>query len=234
MTRELIIDAEFQALIPALDPAEFEQLEKSLRGLGCMDPIKVWQGHDIIIDGHNRYGICQRFNIPFEVTEIMLTDRDTVKNFMILNQLGRRNLSKDDMTILLGKLYNARKKEQGAPAGNANAKKQMDQNDPVVSTAEAVAKETGHSPATVKRAGKIAKQAEDMGLDTEILAGKATVKDVKAKLKPELILEPDPEEYDTEKPFLRIVNSIQRAFDKVPVTHVGEVRDAVRTWLNQQ
>ena len=58
----------------------------------------------------------------------------------------------------LGRIYNRRKKAEGAPAGNNNAKKQLDQNDPVVSTAEQVAAETGVSSATVKRAGKFAEE----------------------------------------------------------------------------
>ncbi len=53
---------------------------------------------------------------------------------------------------ILGRRYNRTKKAQGAPAGNANAEKQKDQNDPVDSTATKLGKEHGVSPATVKRA----------------------------------------------------------------------------------
>jgi len=83
--------------------------------------------------------------------------------------LGRRNVTPDVASILRGKLYNGRKKEEGAPKGNSNAGKQLGQNDPVVSTAETVAKETGVSPATVKRDAKYAEAAEKIGAITQLI-----------------------------------------------------------------
>ena len=56
-----------------------------------------------------------------------------------------------------GRRYNRQKKAEGAQKENANAKKkQLDQIEPVVSTAERLAAEHHVSPATVKRAAKFA------------------------------------------------------------------------------
>lgn len=75
---------------------------------------------------------------------------------MDANQLGRRNLSKEAHDLLLGRRYNRTKRAKaGAPEGNQNAGKQLDQNEPIVSTNTAAAKlatEHGVSEATVKRA----------------------------------------------------------------------------------
>jgi hypothetical protein len=57
---------------------------------------------------------------------------------------------KDAARILRGKLYNATKKEQN-DGGKGTAKATGDQIDPHLKTAEIVAKQTGVSPATIKR-----------------------------------------------------------------------------------
>ena len=110
----------------------------------------------VLIDGHNRYEICTRNGIEYDVEEMLFDDRDAVMDWMDANQLGRRNLHPNNFTLLLGRRYNRAKKAQGAQAGNSNAAKQIDQIDPVVSTAEKLATEHGVSPATVKRAGQYA------------------------------------------------------------------------------
>ncbi len=81
---------------------------------------------------------------------------------MLVNQLGRRNLSPDDFRLFVGRLYNSRKKAQGAPVGNDNRAIQTPQNEGIEkqSTAESIAAEHGTSRATVERAGK---QAEAIG-----------------------------------------------------------------------
>ena len=47
----------------------------------------------IIIDGHNRYEICTRLNLPFNTVERVFSDRNDVKMWMIELQSGRRNLN---------------------------------------------------------------------------------------------------------------------------------------------
>jgi len=82
--------------------------------------------------------------------------------WMIRHQLGRRNLSPGAARILRGKLYNSRKK--GAHDGGAGkARGSGDQIDPQLSAAEIVAKETGVSPATIKRDATFADDVEAAG-----------------------------------------------------------------------
>jgi len=87
----LKIDPEFQSLIPPLAEDERAELETSLKSEGCRHPLDVW--HGVIVDGHNRYAICQAHGIPFEVKEHEFEDRDAAKEWILRNQLARRNLN---------------------------------------------------------------------------------------------------------------------------------------------
>ncbi|MBZ0279391.1 MAG: hypothetical protein K8L97_01540 [Anaerolineae bacterium] len=89
----LVIDAEFKALIPALTAEEEQQLEANLLAEGCRDALVVWAGHNILIDGHNRYAICQRYGLPYPTVEREFASREDVIVWIIQNQFGRRNLT---------------------------------------------------------------------------------------------------------------------------------------------
>lgn len=89
---DIIIDPEFQALIPPLSAEELEQLEANLLAEGCRDPLVVWRQKTILLDGHNRHGICRGRNLPFKTEEISLASREDAKIWIIRNQFGRRNL----------------------------------------------------------------------------------------------------------------------------------------------
>jgi len=87
----LKINPEFKSLIPPLTESEYKQLESNLLQDGCLMPLVTW--NDTIIDGHNRFEICQKHNLPFETKPLIFDDVDTVKIWIIDNQNGRRNLA---------------------------------------------------------------------------------------------------------------------------------------------
>ena len=77
---------------------------------------------------------------------------------MIKKQLGRRNLSDEQKTFMIGKMYEARKKSLGGNHGNQYTVLPKDQNELLPkSTAEAIANEVGVAAPTVKRAEKFSK-----------------------------------------------------------------------------
>lgn len=88
---DLKIKEEFKSLIPSLTAEEYEGLEKNIIQEGCEESIVTWKGY--IIDGHNRYEICNKHNIAFNVLEKdnFETEAD-VKMWMINRQFDRRNL----------------------------------------------------------------------------------------------------------------------------------------------
>ncbi len=108
----LTVDPEFSALCTDLSPEEMNLLEASLEADGCRDPIVTWANHDdTILDGHNRYRICRRFEIPFKTRALKLETRGDAINWIIANQLGRRNLSEEQKSYLRGKRYRAEKQQ---------------------------------------------------------------------------------------------------------------------------
>lgn len=94
----IVIDPDFAALIPPLEPNEIADLERNLLAEGCRDPLVVWNG--VLIDGHHRHAICTRHRIPFQVIERQFETRQAVEIWMIRNQLGRRNLTSYQRSIL--------------------------------------------------------------------------------------------------------------------------------------
>src|SRR5580693_1240577 len=114
---QLKINPKFKELIPALKPAEFEQLEFNILANGCNDSIKLWDG--FIIDGHNRFEICQKHGIIYTVEEMKFDNENDAIEWMIKNQLGRRNMNDYNLGILalmLKPIYEARAKENMSEA----------------------------------------------------------------------------------------------------------------------
>jgi hypothetical protein len=105
MNHILKIDTEFQNLIPPLSSEEKLQLEANLKEFGCLDPLIVWQGEDILLDGHNRYEICIREQIPYNIVEIDIVDREAALSWIANHQLGRRNITPEIASYLRGKRY---------------------------------------------------------------------------------------------------------------------------------
>lgn len=126
---EIVLDAEIQSLLPPPDPEERQQLEANLEKDGCLDPLKVWAGHQILIDGHNRLEICRRLNIPYSVVEVELPDRAAVVAWVVAHQLGRRNLNnfqRAELALILKPQISAeaaQRQRSGKPISAANPSK---------------------------------------------------------------------------------------------------------------
>ena len=163
MTTNIIIDAEFKALIPPLAAEERKQLEANLIAEGCRDALVVWSGKGILVDGHNRFEICQKNNIHFETNELILPDRNTVSRWIINNQFGRRNLSPDQLSYFRGKQYHSQKLNKLDNLGENTLMK--GHNDPSRNTAELLADQHKVSPKTIKRDARYAKAVDSIGLN---------------------------------------------------------------------
>lgn len=161
----LKIDNELKALIPPLTKDEYNTLEKSLLNEGCRDKIVSWD--DTIIDGHNRYEICTKHNIPFNVEDKDFESKDEVKVWMIDNQKGRRNLT-DGWKWELAQ----ERKKILMEKGREKQIQTLRQGDelPVLTTIdktgnhntrEEIAKELGWSEGKVAMADKVWREADD-------------------------------------------------------------------------
>lgn len=105
----MIIDKEFETLIPPLSADEYRLLEESILAEGCRDALVTW--HGILIDGHNRYRICTQYGLPFSTIETELEDRNAVKVWMMKNQLARRNLTDFQRCEMVSNVSDAVKEE---------------------------------------------------------------------------------------------------------------------------
>ena len=88
--KELRINPAFQALIPPLNEDEYAQLEENLLENGIREAISIWD--DTIVDGHNRYEIAKKHNLPYATVSYEFDSEDDVKLWIFKNQIGRRNL----------------------------------------------------------------------------------------------------------------------------------------------
>ena len=109
MTPTMYMNPDLQSLIPPLSREEYAQLEANLLQDGCHDALIVWEEEQTLLDGHNRYDICERHGLPYTTQALSLPDLDAAKAWMIANQLGRRNLSPDQMTYFRGEQYKLQK-----------------------------------------------------------------------------------------------------------------------------
>jgi DNA modification methylase len=106
------IKQEFKKLIPALSAEEFKQLEQNCLTEGIREKIITW--NDFIIDGHNRYEIATRWNLDYQTESKRFNNENDVREWMINNQFGRRNLSNYQRSVLaleLESVFSARAKE---------------------------------------------------------------------------------------------------------------------------
>ena len=120
---------------------------------GCLEAIVTW--NNIIVDGHNRYEICNRLGIPFAIEEKAFQDKAEVKLFMLEKQCGRRNLSTFARVELVLNL---------SPEIEAKAKKNQAEgclNSDKVDSLGELAKLAGVSRDTVHRVKKIIDYVKD-------------------------------------------------------------------------
>ena len=88
----IVVNESLKAYIDPLTPEEHDALERSLLAEGCRDALVLWG--DMLVDGHNRYGICRKHGLPFQaVQNTRFQSIDDVHLWMIDQHLGRRSVS---------------------------------------------------------------------------------------------------------------------------------------------
>lgn len=88
----IIVNPELQAYIDPLTPDEHDALERSMLTEGCRDALVLWG--ETLVDGHNRYGICQKHGLPYQtVQNTRFQSIEDVHLWMIDQHLGRRSIS---------------------------------------------------------------------------------------------------------------------------------------------
>lgn len=122
----IVVDPELKAYIDPLTPDEYEALERSLLAEGCRDALVLWG--DLLVDGHNRYEICQKHGLPFQTTQSKLFDSiEDVHLWMIEQHLGRRSVSDFQRGVLALRKREIVDKRRAAFLAEAAAKAPQDE-----------------------------------------------------------------------------------------------------------
>ncbi len=89
---QIIVNPELQAYIDPLTADEYAALERSILAEGCRDALVLWG--EVLIDGHNRYRLCQKHGLAFQtVQNTRFQSMQDVHLWMINQHLGRRSVS---------------------------------------------------------------------------------------------------------------------------------------------
>lgn len=154
----ITIHQELRAYIDPLTSNEYRALERSILAEGCRDALVLWG--EVLIDGHNRYAICQKHGITFNTTQnTRFSNIEDVMLWMIDNHLGRRSVTDFQRGMLA-----LRKKEivAGRNAVNADSATPPTETPAVPSASqsrEELAKTAGISSNTVTQIEKIRRAA---------------------------------------------------------------------------
>jgi N6-adenosine-specific RNA methylase IME4/ParB-like chromosome segregation protein Spo0J len=92
------MDTRFKHIIPPLSADEYAQLEKNILQDGIREPLVVWG--DTLIDGHNRLSIAQKHGLEYKTVSMDFGDDKAAKEWIILNQFGRRNINNYQRSLL--------------------------------------------------------------------------------------------------------------------------------------
>lgn len=151
----ITIHEELRSFVDPLTEIEYAALERSLIAEGCRDALVLW--NDVLIDGHNRYAICQKHGIPFRtVQNDSFASIDDVKLWMIDNHLARRSVSdfqRGLLAIRKKQIFAARKAQQ------PETPQEEEDTSPPWSTREDIARAARVSPNTISQIERIERAA---------------------------------------------------------------------------
>jgi ParB family chromosome partitioning protein len=119
----------------------------------------------VIIDGHNRYKIAQEHGLEYQTDEKDFDSRAQAMDWMICNQLGRRNLNQLQQSYLRGK-QKERETQKQAFKGNQYTKSGLPQNEGNQETAERLALQHNVSRSTIERDEQYAKAVDEITKNT--------------------------------------------------------------------
>ena len=188
----IVILPRLESYIMPLSPEHYQSLEENILRNGVADPILLWKydhierigeyEHDsitahinsedfdfskpayILVDGHNRYKICQKHNIDFSYKIVDFENLDAVKAYMDDWQMSRRNLTPEQASVLRARIAQRSGYKHGGARG---------QNDHLENR-DTIAKKLGVSEKTIQRDAEFANGLDVLPwqLKQKVLSGK--------------------------------------------------------------
>ncbi|MRT22282.1 plasmid replication/partition related protein [Comamonas sp. CAH-2] len=119
---EIVVLPELKAYIDPLTPDEHDALERSILDEGCRDALVLWG--NVLVDGHNRFGICQKHGLPFQtIQNERFQNMEDIHLWMIDQHLGRRSVSDFQRGVLALRKREIIAERRAAAAAAVNAAK---------------------------------------------------------------------------------------------------------------
>jgi DNA modification methylase len=193
---ELKINPEYEKLLPKVPKEEYNALAESIKMEGQHYPIVV-NKEGVILDGHNRFRICQELGITPKVEVKAFPNKLLEKKFVIETNLRRRHLNdfqKAELAYPLLEIERELAKQRMRAAGKIGRNIQLGvgSNEPAPKEGKArdvVAKAVGLSPITFHRAVKIIENGSE-DLKEKVESGKISIsaayRIIKSKPKPQI------------------------------------------------
>ncbi|MGS5089996.1 plasmid replication/partition related protein [Hydrogenophaga sp. A37] len=174
----ITVNADLKAYIDPLTPDEHDALERSLLAEGCRDALVLWG--DVLVDGHNRYGICQKHGLPFQtVQNPRFQSMEDVHLWMIDQHLGRRSVSDFQRGVLALRRREIEAERRGRASAAAPASSLAESEDVTGS---------GGSAAVEAPAPKPLKTREDIARAARLSSGQVVmIEKIQKQAAPELV-----------------------------------------------
>jgi hypothetical protein len=164
----LVIDPEFEALIPPLSDEELAQLTANLLADGCREPLWVWPRDGdgqppVLLDGHHCHAICRAHGLAFTLAPVpTVRTREEALIWMLSRQIGRRNLKRftriELMPKLAGLIATRAKAQQG---GRTDLFQNSGRGRSPIHTDREVAKLAGVSHDTLHKVRRLVEKADE-------------------------------------------------------------------------
>ena len=87
-----LVVADMEYLLPPLSTEQLASLEADILRNGCYSPIVVDQNL-VVIDGHHRWKLCRKHNLPYRMAVFEFADLLEAKQWALETQKGRRNMT---------------------------------------------------------------------------------------------------------------------------------------------
>jgi ParB-like chromosome segregation protein Spo0J len=189
---QLRIDESIRRVLMPLREDELQLLEQSVLAEGIRDPLVAWNrnGEYVLLDGHHRYELAQKHGLTFSTIVVQFNSREEAIEWVLRNQLARRNLTDEQRTLIIGRYYNQLKRAPHRPADKGDKLSPLAESG---KTAEQVASVFGVDPRTVYRAAEFAtafEQLESISPEAARRVESGEVRDAKTmlpKIEPELL-----------------------------------------------
>ena len=155
--KKLTTHPQLKNLLPPLSESQRQGLEADILKHGCLSPIAIW--NNIIVDGHARHTICEKYGLPFETVKLEFDTLDDAMFWAWTHQDNRRNLTpyqRGELALKFKPMITAKAKKNMSMGGRG----QRDELTPI-NTRNELCQIAGVSGVTLGKAEYLIKHADE-------------------------------------------------------------------------